>query len=316
MHPLKVGKNIRVAIIGLTAVGVFILGSGGYGIGQTFIDDLCNKIIEGSGSLGCGRNADVCPVDARYALTGVGQGIGLAGPENIKFDAVASSTGGSGVVRPLDTIGASATCTFSTSPSTNFSGIQIVTNSRDEETPLTNCTDPSNCIRCTISELGSSCRIECLGLLQANTETNADSFDITIVFTHLFDTDNPGPPAAIRMDALASLWPEFLTEGASPDFITTEGCDGSNPEEMILNQDDPLNLNEPIPGVSFSESFGIDAASPGGNCRLLTAFTARMPLAGILEEGPPVEVERGPIFLYGRICEESDIEQNCPAPDI
>lgn len=318
MSPRIVGKKIRVAIIGLAAAGLFILGSGNYGIGQSFFGDPClNAITEGSGSLGgCGRDDNLCTTDARYVLNGVGQGIGLAGANNIKFDAVAGSTGGAGVVRPLDTIGASSTCAFSTGESSNFSGIQIVTKSQNEEAALANCADPSNCIRCTTSELGSSCRIECLGFLQAKAETDADSFDVNILFTHFFDTDNPGPPAAIRMDALADQWPEFLPEGAEPEFITTEGCDGSNPEEMILNPNDPLNLNELVPGVSFSDSFGIDAASPGGHCRLLTAFTARMPLAGILAGGPPVEVDRGPIFLYGRICEGSDVEQDCPSPGI
>src|SRR5690606_16163796 len=117
--------------------------------------------------------------------------------------------------------------------------------------------------------------IECLGTLPGNTETDADSFDVNVVFTHLFDTDNPAPPAAIRLDGLATEWPEFLPEGALPEIITTEGCDGATSEEMILNQNDPLQLNELVPGMFLSRSFGIDATSPGGHCRLLTAFTAR-----------------------------------------
>lgn len=310
-------------IVGIITVCTCVFGYSGFGQGEALDSVTCGlgAHAEGSGGWGCGRTSDSCPTTtaggetpfATYRLSGTGQGnVITAANIVIKNDAVASATGGGGIATSQQ--GAASSCVFSTAVTTHigFNGIEVI-HAVYPDLPG-NCTDPQRCIQCLTTVVGHLCRIDCGGKVPRDATTDADSFDVTVTFTHSFTTNRPAPPGMLRFDGFADQWAEFLPEGALPDFVTTDGCNGGAPDEMVLNNNDFLGINGIVAGSTWVQAFGIDDTSLGGDCTVSTSLTTSMPLAGVLDEGAAVDVTRGPIVLYGTICDKSATEADCPAP--
>ncbi len=228
----------------------------------------------------------------------------------IENDAFANTAGGQ--TANAQQSGVVGSCAFSIPGTTEIvpNDIQVVT-ALAPNVPG-DCADSQKCIQCTVTT-GAICTVQCAGKVPTDTVVDVDSFKIVITFTHSFKTTQPHPKGMIRFDGFADLWPEFLSEGASPDFVTTDGCNGGAPGEMVLNNLDPLGIDRIVADTAWDQSFGIDDTSLGGQCVVTTSLTASMPLAGVHLTGS-VDITRGPISLVGTICDQDRSAKDCPAP--
>ncbi|HEX5037502.1 MAG TPA: hypothetical protein VFX30_10125 [bacterium] len=323
---------VRLATLGALAVGLCVFGYGGFGLREALGQSVCQGPPEflrgGGGVLGCGKGIDQCPTGPEgngggasiYRFSGTGIALSrfevdtgfeaLEIVDGAKDDAFVSTEGGQADIFPSGE--ASSICEFSTRDFTDIesNGIEIVT-AASPDVPGA-CSDPARCIQCTTTS-GQICTIECVGKIPQEDVADVDSFEITVTFFHSFNETQAGPPGMLRFDGFAEDWTEFLPDGELPDFVTTEGCNGGAPGEMVLNNSDFLDINDLVPESFWIQSFGIDDTSLGGACLIHTILHSHMPLAGVLDNSE-VDVKRGPITLYGTICSRSGSAEDCPAP--